>query len=601
MVVHLGAHDEKVPEVNLTVTIRENGNSQTTNSQGLFRIMLPETFKPGDKVTLLVDKPDWRIHLPVEGETRVPADLRDVVEVRLLPVGSPLFLSPTHLEKLGQDIAEKSKQQLTPENKPVDFTPSIKDYTVKFGFGIEQVQEELARWQADVKATSNDLYKLGLAAFLEKNFLKACQLSNQAGTQQEKRLAAVEKAEESLKKEKETLVEEIVRAFRLEGDSHANNYRFDDALSAYQRALSHVSKTHRPQDWAATLNDIGTAHWQRGLRSTDMQIHTHLTAAVTAYRQALEVYTRTDLLQGWAMTQNNLGNALERQGERTAGERGTQLLAEGVTAYRQALEVYTRTDLPQGWATTQNNLGNALQRQGERTAGERGTQLLAEAVTAYRQALEVRTFATLPLQWAQTHNNLAKVLVILQDWSNAVISYVNVLRVYPDDEDAYQAASALYHDQLFQFPQAFSVNQQWLERHPDDLDALSDFAEKHLTTGRFAECAQRLTVLLANSEVTPPIRLALQALEIANLLALDQAARVPGKIDIMLAALDQQPEDFRITWSFGGTLHFISQHASLTSYRHWLQQFFDVLTAIDRQTLVTGLHAAQASFPAGVK
>src|SRR5262249_40262116 len=325
----------------------------------------------------------------------------------------------------------------------------------------------------------------------------------------------------------------------------------DDALIAYQRALSHVSKTHRPQDWAATLNDIGTAHWQRGLRSTDTQIHTHLTAAITAYGQALEVYTRTDL--------------------------------------------------PQGWGMTQNNLGAALQRQGERTAGERGTQLLAEAVTAYGQALEVRTFAILPHQWAQTHNNLAEVLVILQDWANAVISYVNVLRVYQDDEEAYQAASTLYHDRLFQFPQAFSLDQQWLERHPDDLATLSNFAEKHLTTGHFAECAQRLTTLLANPEVRPQVRLALQALEIANLLALDQAALVPGKIDIMLVTLDQQPEDFRITWSFGGTLYFIGQHASLTSYRHWLQQFFGALTATDRQALGTGLHAVQASFPAGVK
>ena len=110
-------------------------------------------------------------------------------------------------------------------------------------------------------------------------------------------------------------------------------------------------------------------------------------------------------------------------------------------------------------------------------------------------------------------------------------------------------------------------------------------------------------MLLANPEVTPQVRLALQALEIANLLARDQAALVPGKIDIMLAALDQQPEDFQITWSFGGTLHFISQsqHASLTSYRLWLQQFFGALTATDRQALLTGLHAAQASFPAGVK
>jgi len=378
------------------VTIRENGNTDTTTSQGMFRIVLPENFKPGDKVTLLVDRPDWRIHLPVEGETRVPADLRDVVEVSLLPVGSMLFLSPAHLEKLVQDIAEKSKQQLTPENKPVDFTASIKDYAVKFGFSLAQVQEELTKWHGEVQATSQDLYKLGLAAFLEKNFPKASQLSKQAGTQQEQRLAAIAKEEERLQQEKATLVEGIVRAFRLEGDSHANSYRFDDALSAYQRALSHVSKAQRPHDWAAILNDIGIAHWQRGLRTAGTAIHDHLAAAIQAYRQALEVRTRTDLPQDWATTQTNLGGALFDQGTRTAGERGMQLLAEAVAALRQALEVRTRTDLPQDWAATQNNLGLALLEQGTRTAGERGTQLLAEAVAAYHQALEVSSRTDLP-------------------------------------------------------------------------------------------------------------------------------------------------------------------------------------------------------------
>src|SRR5262252_9210799 len=129
------------------------------------------------------------------------------------------------------------------------------------------------------------------------------------------------------------------------------------------------------------------------------------------------------------MTQNNLGNALQDQGIRTGGERGAQLLAEAVTADRQALEVYTRETLPQQWATTQDNLGIALHNQGIRTGGERGTQLLAEAVTADRQALEVRTRETLPKDWAQTHNNLAKAYIALKGWSNAAVSYTNVLQI----------------------------------------------------------------------------------------------------------------------------------------------------------------------------
>jgi tetratricopeptide (TPR) repeat protein len=276
-------------------------------------------------------------------------------------------------------------------------------------------------------------------------------------------------------------------------------------------------------------------------------------------------------------------------------------LAEAVAAYRQALEVYTRTDLPQDWAMTQNNLGIALMDQGERTAGEGGTQLLAEAVAAYRQALEVRTRTALPQQWATTQNNLAKALLLLQDWPNAAISYVNVLRVYPDDREAYQTASYLYHERLFQFPEAFTLNQQWLERHPDDLAALSDFAEKHFTTGRFAECNQRLVALLANPDVEPQVSVALRAIEIASLLALDNAAMVPGNIDNMLETIGQQPEDFKVTWSFQGTRYFISEHVHLAPYRDWLQQFLSAFTDTDRQAMVTGLRAARTTFRAVVK
>jgi tetratricopeptide (TPR) repeat protein len=134
-----------------------------------------------------------------------------------------------------------------------------------------------------------------------------------------------------------------------------------------------------------------------------------------------------------------------------------------------------------------------LQTQGTRTVGEAGTALLAEAVAAYRQALEVFTRATLPQDWATTQQNLARADFLLKDWSTAVDSYTNVLQLYPANEEAYQRASWLSHEVLFAYPDAFALNQRWLERHPDDLNVLSDFAEKHFTTGRFAACAERLT------------------------------------------------------------------------------------------------------------
>jgi tetratricopeptide (TPR) repeat protein len=284
-----------------------------------------------------------------------------------------------------------------------DFSRYITDWAAKYGFSFQQAQAEIGQWITEVQAHEEDLSTLGLAAFAAKDFPKASQLFNAAAMQKEQRLTAI-------KKDAEILVEEIVRDFRREGAAHVHNYMFDEALTAYQRALRHLSKEHRPQLWAAIFNDMGAVHWQRGLRATDTAMHPYLTAAVQAYRQALEISMRPDAPQQWALTQANLGMALHLQGESTTDERGTQLLAAAAAAMRQALEVYTRPALPQQWALLQAKLGMTLRAQGERTAGERGTPLLAEAVAALRQALEVYTWADVPQDWAATQHSLGMAL-----------------------------------------------------------------------------------------------------------------------------------------------------------------------------------------------
>jgi tetratricopeptide (TPR) repeat protein len=337
-VVSIDEHEQKKPEVNITVTMLETGDADNTNSLGLFRIFLKTIFKPGEKVTLVIDKPDWRIRYPLEGEARIPAELaKELVEVQLLPVGSKLFWTHDRIEKFISDIAEKSKQQVTPEGQPetIDFGRYIKDWAVKYGFSAQQAKGEIDKWILETEENQNDLYKLGLAAFAKKNFGEASRLFNESAEYKAQKL-------EEIKRKERSLAEEVVRDFRLAGDAYYNNYIFDQALIAYQRALTYVSRQETPQLWAATLIDIGRANRELGTRTEGLAIARYLRAAVKAYRQALEVYTREQLPQQWATTQNNLGAALQEQGIRTGGEAGTRLLAEAVTAYRQALEVYTR-------------------------------------------------------------------------------------------------------------------------------------------------------------------------------------------------------------------------------------------------------------------
>jgi tetratricopeptide (TPR) repeat protein len=521
---------------------------------GVFRIFLKDIFKAGEKVTLVIDKPGWRIRYPLEGEARIPANLdEELVEVQLPPVGSKLFWTHDRIEKLVSDMAEKSKQQVTPEGRSetIDFSRYIKDWSVKYGFSAQEAKEEIDKWIVDIEANQNDRYKLGLAEFAKKNFGEASKLFNEAAKYKAKQLAEIRRKKEKAEREEKAAVEDLVRTISLEGDAHYNNYIFDKALNAYHRALIYVSRQQTPQLWAATHIDIGRANWELGVRAEGL----------------------------------NIG----------------QYLSSAVKAYYQALEVYTREQLPQQWATTQNNLGTALQNQGIHTGGEAGAHLLAEAVTAYRQALEVRTLNTLPPQWAQTQNNLAQAYTHLEDWANVAASYSNVLTVYPDDKKAYDTANYLYHETLFEFPKAFILNQRWLERNPADLAGLSDFAKRHFTTGRFSECEQHIALLLANPAVEPSIQIPLQAIHIANSLALGKSTLVPGRIDAMVEGIANQSEGFKVGRSFKGTRYFINNNDTLAPHQPWLMRLFDAVEGADRHAVLSALQEVRASVPIEVK
>jgi tetratricopeptide (TPR) repeat protein len=183
-----------------------------------------------------------------------------------------------------------------------------------------------------------------------------------------------------------------------------------------------------------------------------------------------------------------------------------------------------------------------------------------------------------------------------KDLDRAVADFIKALDINPNNESAYLLASELYHEMLFKFPEAFSLNQRWLARHPKDISTQTDFAERRLTTGRFEECERRINELLAKPEVTASSKSALRAIEIADLLALNKADKIPARIEALIADVLRQPVEFRVTWSFQGTRHFINQNEKFSSYRDWLGRLFDALAGKDRETILKELQAVRKSF-----
>ena len=291
---------------------------------------------------------------------------------------------------------------------------------------------------------------------------------------------------------------------------------------------------------------------------------------------------KLDVYQNWKLDGNSLSNLYR--------------FSEALERYGRAQEYVSKEKSPEEWAEIKVLAGNARQELGIRVEGDEGPRLLLESLAEYHQVLTVYTREQLPQQWEIAQNNLANAYFALQNWAAAVEAYAKVLAIYPDHTHAYSRVSFVYHEVLFKFREAYQLNQQWLIRHPDHLSAHVDFAEKHFTTGRFNECAQRITSLLVNPEVKATSKAALRAVEIATLLALKRGSLIQARLDALIESLGGQPLDFKLTWSFAGILHFIGQEKEVTSHRDWLHQLFSALQKENREAILKALREVRANF-----
>ena len=430
---------------------------------------------------------------------------------------------------------------------------------------------------------------------------------------------------------------------RLSGPESAR--LLSDAVAAYKQALQVRTREQLPLHWAMTQNDLGNALQAQGVRAEGTETTRLLAEASAAYNEALLVFTREFMPRQWAMTQHNLGSALQEQATRTEGSEGVKLLGDAVAAYRQALLVRTREQMPRQWATTQNSLGNALQAQATRAPKQEALRLLDEALLAYREALvvftdeqslalwaitkhnvgsalqeqatrceapesarlfskaveayndalKVWTRAQRPQQWAMANNNLARAHFNLKEWLSAAACYENVLEEYPLFRPAYEKARFLEHEVLLNFPRALKLDEQWLRHNPGDSLATARLAESLLTAGNFEESGRRISSVLSDARLEPKIKIPVRAIEVADLIALNRTAEVPSKLKELIEAVESQPADFKVQWSFAG-IKWITSHQTFPAKREWLSELFTAMEGENGEVILQKLRAASESF-----
>jgi tetratricopeptide (TPR) repeat protein len=391
----------KKPAVGAQIWIVNVGNPYMTQSDGGYRVLVPDAIRIGQTLALYVKRKGWAVATPLAGKVQLSPDFtRDIV---LAPEASAEFLTPAQLDKILESLPEKLKKQVIPNGKEgeVDPTQVVKEYAANHGLPEQEVRariEELVKQYEQ----SRDIGKQCLAAMYNKHLKQAatCRQQNTISkldllkrkSQEVEALSrTIRKTEspkeppvagrfmamlrvpaepkpilwtglqrdrpelflaststttiadpaqlEEAKRQLIQLTEDVVEDFRLAGHAYYANYEFDQALAIYQEGLRHVSKQEMPTLWATLMIDIGNTQRHVAVRSEEEALHQNLRAAAVALRHACTVYSKKDFPELWAKIQNNLGNVLQEDSERTSGPDGAKLLHEANEAYRKAQSV----------------------------------------------------------------------------------------------------------------------------------------------------------------------------------------------------------------------------------------------------------------------
>ena len=185
----------------------------------------------------------------------------------------------------------------------------------------------------------------------------------------------------------------------------------DQAIAAYQQALTKTNPDTRPHNYAMIQNNIGSAYSDMARFRTPAE---SLQQSVTAYELALRYRPLHDDPARYAATQNNLGTAYWNLAQH---QQPVRRLKQAIAAYFEALRYYSPNCEPMHYAMIQNNLGTAywnLAHQPQANLGV-GTatgknlsaaDLLERAIAAYCAALVYRTLDVAPAAYAATQNNL---------------------------------------------------------------------------------------------------------------------------------------------------------------------------------------------------
>ncbi|HEV2385789.1 MAG TPA: tetratricopeptide repeat protein [Candidatus Acidoferrales bacterium] len=148
-------------------------------------------------------------------------------------------------------------------------------------------------------------------------------------------------------------------------------------------------------------------------------------------------------------------------------------------------------------------------------------------------------------------------------YQDAVASLDSALKLDPRDPWAYSLRGEIYHDDLFQYEQAYQDLKKASALEPTVVGDQTNLAEAALTSGRFQEAFGLAGKVLAANEKTDlkqfeiSDRLSMRFMAIAALLLEGRTVPAKTKLDEFVSYYKSVPPGFTRDWTYSGTRHYI--------------------------------------------
>lgn len=176
---------------------------------------------------------------------------------------------------------------------------------------------------------------------------------------------------------------------RAHGGRSANVER---AVEIFQELLAATSRRSDPLGWAGFAKNLAFCHREQIWEEAGLE------KAITLLKDCLQIYQLEKQPWQWADTMRELGVCWRN---RLRGDHAENL-EEAIACYQQAAQVFTREQWPIDWARLRNSLGIAHL---DRVRGERGENLKT-AIRYFQDALEVLTREAASMEWADLMDSL---------------------------------------------------------------------------------------------------------------------------------------------------------------------------------------------------